>query len=377
MIEYLNDDCLSEIFRYLSIKEQLIVTAVNERFCSIIIERFWRIKFNKFTTKGDASCDELNLTEFQIFYRLIAPHIKELTVHSTANVAFTSYLGRYTKRPDLAFYFHFEYPELRVLRCYDQQFHAGYLTSLIRKCPQLEVLKLISSYVTGEHLADFQQLRELYVTSNKLEPKYFHAIFHHKKLTRIQLTGECTVKRDMDAVLKSILPRISELRYYDEEEHLTTQQFFAESTPLFRNLEKLYCQRLLSFVYSLQTLRELHFECHVQLDDLFALVHNNIHLEQLYLGLNFSALSKSREWVCELSDLVRKQEQQRKRELTIHLERAQKAIQQLQQVVEDHDLQHGYLKPAIKIRKLPIDTSQFPILISKSGIEIALKRNFN
>ncbi|XP_054744898.1 uncharacterized protein LOC129249233 [Anastrepha obliqua] len=374
MIEYLNDDCLSEIFRYLNVKEQLMLTAINERFRSIIVERFWRLKFNKFTTKGDTSCDELNLTEFQIFYHLIAPHISELTVHSTANVAFTSYLGRYTKRPDLAFYFHFKYPSLRVLRCYDEQFHAGYLATLIRKCPQLEVLKLVSSYVTGEHLAGLRQLRELYVTSSKLEPRYFADIFDNTKLTRVHLTGEATNRQDMNVVLKTILPKITELRYYDEEEHLTTKDFFASSAQLFRNLEILYCKYLMNFVYSLQTLRELHFESHVQLDDLFVLVTNNIHLEHLYLGLNLSVLSKSREWICELSDVVRGQPQ-RKRVFTIHLDLVQRSVQQLQQVLEAHDSRHGFLKPAIKIRKLPIDASQFPILISKTGIEFAFKSN--
>ncbi|XP_004531183.1 uncharacterized protein LOC101455399 [Ceratitis capitata] len=373
MLDLLNDDCLSEIFQYLNVKEQLIVTAVSERFCDIIVENFWRVKYSKFTTKDDASCNELNLADFQIFYGYIAPHIQELTVHSTANIAFTSYLGRYTKRPDLAFYFHFEYPALRVLRCYDSQFHGGYLTRLQRKCPHLEILHLHSSYVSGEYLAELPNLRELYVCSNTLEAKWFDAIFTKRKLLRIHIMGETCVKRDMDVVLKNIFPQITELRYYDDEAHIATQDLFLNSAQALRNLAKLFCRNLKDYVYSLHTLRELYFESHLRVDDLFMLINNNVHLEHLYMGTNFnSLLPNARDWLCELTERLREQ-QDRKCVLNIHLDLPLRVVQQVRQLLEDYNFQCGYMKSVIIISKQPVDTSKTPFLISKTGIEFALK----
>ncbi|XP_067625519.1 LOW QUALITY PROTEIN: uncharacterized protein [Eurosta solidaginis] len=372
MLEYLNDDCLSEIFQYLNVKEQLIVTAVSERFCQLIVERFWRLKFHKFTTHSMANCNELNLAEFEVFYRLMVPHITELNLSNTTSTAFTSYLGRYTKRPNLDFYFHFEYPELSLLYCKDEHFYNGYLKVMARKCPKLANIKLVSPYVTGQYLADMPNLVELSLNSSRLEPIYFKDILNNHKILYLQLNGETTSKHEMANVLNMFYPKITELRYYDEDERLLDADAFTTSAHSFRNLTKLYCKRLINFAYSLHTLKELHFESNLRMQDLLKLIDNNFQLEQLYLGPDFH-FAHSREWVCELSDYVRHQQKERKRILNINLDWVQKYVQQLQQILEHHDMRHGHLKPAIKIEKLPIDTSEFPILISKTGIEFVLK----
>lgn len=373
MLDHLNDDCLCEIFQYLSVKEQLILTTVNERLRDLIVENFWRKKYNKFTTTGDTSYDELNLDEFRKFYRYIVPHIKELTVHTTAGVTFTSYLGRFTRRPDLDFYLHFEYPTLRVLRCYDQQFHSGHLSILRRKCPHIEVLRLHSAYVGGEHLASFHNLSELYLSSSKLDAKYVAELLAQRKLRRMHLTGNTCVKRDMDVVLQHVFPHITELRYYDEEAHIVTENVFDTSAETLVNLEKLYCKYLKDFVYTLRTLRELYFESHLKVVDLLKLIENNVQLENLYMGtLNENFFAKAPEWLCGLMEYLRTQ-QERKVALSIYINMSQRIVQNMRHFVMDYDLHHGYLVPVLKIQKLSVDTSISPMLFNKTGIELAFK----
>lgn len=373
MLDHLNDDCLCEIFRYLSVKEQLIVTTLNERFRDLIVENFWRKKYNKFTTTGDKSFDELNLLEFQKFYSYIAPHIQELTVHTTADVTFTSYLGRFTRRPDLDYYLHFTYPTLRVLRCYDKKFHNGHLLIVLRKCPNLEVLRLHSIYVTGEHLANFHNLRELYICSGKLEALHIDELLARRKILRMHLTGATTVTRDMDVVLQRVFPQIKEMRYYDDEEHIATANLFSASTHTLVNLEKLYCKYLKDFVYTLHTLRELYFESHLKVVDLFKLVENNTHLENLYMvTLYENFFANAREWLCGLTECLRRQ-RERKVALSMHVNMPQRVVQYVRQLVVDYDAAHGYRVPVLKIQKLSVNTSMLTLLINTSDIELAFK----
>lgn len=333
MLDYLNDDCLCEIFQYLSVKEQLIVTTVNERFLDIIVENFWRKKYNKFTTMGDPRYDELNLVEFKKFYGYIVPHMQELTIHTTAGVAFTSYLGRFTRRPDLHYYLHFVYPTLRVLRCSDEQFHGGHLLIILRKCPNIEVLQLCSTYVTGEHLVNFQNLRELYICSSQIEPKHIDTLLAKRKIVRMHLTGATTVKPDMDAVLQRVFPQIIEMHYYDDDENIATQNIFNTSTQTLMNLETLYCKHLKDFVYTLHTLRELYFESHLRVVDFFKIVENNTYLENIYMDtLNENFFTNARKWLCGLTDCLRTQ-RERKVALCIHLNMPQPVVNYVRQFV--------------------------------------------
>lgn len=156
----LNDDCLMCIFELLDIKDQLNLIEVCEHFRFLIIDCMWSKKYrNIHTQMNDLQC--LSIGEYKKFFQYNAENIQKLDIEDTKHYAFTSYLNRFTNRPDFSFYFSLKMSNLKELYCHDTRLHDGYIHMLTKYCPLLEILHTDSSHVTGNHMDQLKMLREV------------------------------------------------------------------------------------------------------------------------------------------------------------------------------------------------------------------------
>ncbi|XP_013114123.2 uncharacterized protein LOC106091676 [Stomoxys calcitrans] len=155
----LNDDCLLHIFKLLNIKDQLSLAQVSEQFRYLIVSGIWSRRFRNISTH-ETCFQSLSIMEYKNFFQLNAENIRILHIEDTKHFAFTSYLNRYTNRPDFSFYFSLRMANLKELYCHDQRLHDGYIEMLSKYCPLLEIFHTESTHITGAYMDHLPMLRE-------------------------------------------------------------------------------------------------------------------------------------------------------------------------------------------------------------------------
>lgn len=160
MLPQLNDDCLLHIFQMLDIPDHLKLIEVCEHFKFLIIDELWSRRYRQIYTQMKC-LHSLPIAEYKKFFQWNAKNIRKLHIEDTRHFAFTSYLNRFTGRPDFSFYFSLNMWNLKELYCQDQRLHDGYIQMLSRYCPKLEILHAESCHVTEAYIDQFQMLREV------------------------------------------------------------------------------------------------------------------------------------------------------------------------------------------------------------------------
>ncbi|XP_017474748.1 PREDICTED: uncharacterized protein LOC108365264 [Rhagoletis zephyria] len=330
MVDVLTVDCLLEVFKYLSLNDQVAATAVNKCFRNIIVDRIWRLKYKTIVLK-DAGVGDLTMEERSLFNSLIAPHAIKIIVHER-HLLPSSSAGKWR---DIIYapILKLEYPQLREIRFYDTCFDKDDLTVILNKCPHLEVLLLKDQYPTDQHLAKIPHLRELVLVLHSLYSEPLKNCFKNIAISRL-----CLDDRYRPSNMKSNQPLLAPFKilYCVRKEILNITNLRGQGSQLYE------------FFNSLQTLKELFVNAKVMPIILFSLIEGNLQLEHLYIKIGYEFQGFG-EWICNLSD--RLHEQQRNQIITVHVGWQELPVQLMQQALELYDHCRGYRRPAIRIQK--------------------------
>lgn len=159
----LNDDCLLHIFELLDFEDQINLVEVSQHFRYLIVCCLWSKKYRTIDTQMKC-LQPLSIDHYKKFFHYNAENITKLVIEDTKpkHFAFTSYLNRFSNRPEFSFYFSLKMENLRELHCNDARLHNGYIQILARNCPLLAVLYSNSTHVTDTFVMEqFKMLREL------------------------------------------------------------------------------------------------------------------------------------------------------------------------------------------------------------------------
>ncbi|XP_037948475.1 uncharacterized protein LOC119679949 [Teleopsis dalmanni] len=343
----LPDDCLYQIFSKLSLVDQVKCSEVCWRFHSTISCMIWRVKYKNFKTNSDIF-NPLTNPDYQRVFTAIVKYIEELNIVETRNHAFASYLGRYTYRPELGYYFRFDYEHLNSFICDDSSLHDGYVRILAGCCPNIKKLHVSSEHVTGEYISLFNHLEVLYMPHCSIKQNIFNELCCKFKLTHLDIraceldisilykkpnttlielaicskksfTTNCIqnfenflklkyLKLDdiiyddrTENFIKSIVHNIKEVQYFIRFE-TNQRKFQGEILPKMTKLKKLYMWFNGYFTSpfdndSLEELHLIHLYKH-QCDQSW--MPNLKNLKHIYLGAGVDLISVTKHWLINL-----------------------------------------------------------------------------
>lgn len=176
MLTHLNDDCLLHIFQLLSLKDQLYLAEICERFQYLIVDYIWSKKYSELHSQLHC-LRPLTLQEYKKFFRLNQENIRKLKVQDANNFAYVYNSTRLNERPDYSFYFSLKMQNLKELYCPEARVHDGYIELLSRNCPQLEELHLGRSLITGKYLDDMKNLKVIEIGGLVLQQPFWRYNF--------------------------------------------------------------------------------------------------------------------------------------------------------------------------------------------------------